>query len=201
MVIFSLMVLNIQAYGFIPLQAKRVGEFIEISHKKISPTRILSTLGCLSLCNSCHSVTLRPINLSKLAPFAWGSWNLPHKFHLYLIYLAFLFRSSGPVSIYKCTDFARIDWAVDISKIAKRRNGIKYTRHSFLSIQFFNVFCRSLPPPTELTFSIPLSFVRVVSIERSNFPARQKRLELESCRFTHERWTSARTSTLMNWPG
>ena len=29
---------------FIPLRAKRVGEFIEIRHKKISPT-----LGCLSL--------------------------------------------------------------------------------------------------------------------------------------------------------
>ena len=36
----------------IPLRAKRVGEFIEIGHKKISPTGILSTLGCLSLCNS-----------------------------------------------------------------------------------------------------------------------------------------------------
>ena len=44
---------------FIPLQAKRVGEFIKISHKKISPTLILGTLGCLSLCNS---VTLWPIN-------------------------------------------------------------------------------------------------------------------------------------------
>ena len=31
----------------IPLRAKREGEFIEIRHKKISPTRILSTLGCL----------------------------------------------------------------------------------------------------------------------------------------------------------
>ena len=31
----------------IPLRAKRVGEFIEIRHKKISPTSILSTLGCL----------------------------------------------------------------------------------------------------------------------------------------------------------
>ena len=31
----------------IPLRAKRVGEFIETRHKKISPTRILSTLGCL----------------------------------------------------------------------------------------------------------------------------------------------------------
>jgi hypothetical protein len=35
-----------------PLQAKRVGEFIEIRHKKISPTLILSTLECLSLCDS-----------------------------------------------------------------------------------------------------------------------------------------------------
>ena len=29
----------------IPLRAKRVGEFIEIRHKNISPTRILGTLG------------------------------------------------------------------------------------------------------------------------------------------------------------
>ena len=36
----------------IPLRAKRVGEFIEIRHNKISPTRILSTLGCLSLRDS-----------------------------------------------------------------------------------------------------------------------------------------------------
>ena len=32
---------------FIPLQAKQVGEFIEIRHEKILPTRIPSTLGCL----------------------------------------------------------------------------------------------------------------------------------------------------------
>ena len=31
----------------IPLQAKRVVEFIEIRHKKNSPTRILRTLRCL----------------------------------------------------------------------------------------------------------------------------------------------------------
>ena len=31
----------------IPLQAKQVGEFIEVRHKKISPTCILSTFGCL----------------------------------------------------------------------------------------------------------------------------------------------------------
>ena len=42
-----------------PPPAKRVGKFIEIRHKKISHTCLLSTLGCLSLCNS---VTLRPIN-------------------------------------------------------------------------------------------------------------------------------------------
>ena len=36
----------------IHLQAKRVGELIEIRHKKKSPTCILSTLGCLSLCMS-----------------------------------------------------------------------------------------------------------------------------------------------------
>ena len=42
-------------YFFIPLQAKQIGEIIEIRHRKILPTRILSTLGCLSLC---HSVTL-----------------------------------------------------------------------------------------------------------------------------------------------
>ena len=45
-----------QMVKFIPLRAKRVGEFIEIRHKKISPTRILSTL------EVCHSVTLWPIN-------------------------------------------------------------------------------------------------------------------------------------------
>ena len=32
---------------FIPLRAKRVGQFIEIRHKNISPTHILNTLGCL----------------------------------------------------------------------------------------------------------------------------------------------------------
>ena len=26
-------------------------------------------------------------SLSKLAPFAGGPWNLPHKYHLYLIYI------------------------------------------------------------------------------------------------------------------
>ena len=36
----------------IPLRAKRVGELIEIRHKKISPTHILSTLWCLWLCDS-----------------------------------------------------------------------------------------------------------------------------------------------------
>ena len=35
---------------FISLRAKGVGEFIEKRHKKLSPTRILSTLVCLSLC-------------------------------------------------------------------------------------------------------------------------------------------------------
>ena len=34
----------------IPLRVKRVGEFMVIRHNKISPTRILSTLGFLSLC-------------------------------------------------------------------------------------------------------------------------------------------------------
>ena len=43
----------------IPLQAKRVGELIEIGQKKISPTRILGTLGFPSLCDS---VTLSPIS-------------------------------------------------------------------------------------------------------------------------------------------
>ena len=46
------------AFNPLPLD-KRVGEFIEFRNKKPSPTPILSTLGCLSLC---HSVTLRPIN-------------------------------------------------------------------------------------------------------------------------------------------
>ena len=35
----------------------------------------------------CHSVTLRPKNLSKLAPSAGGPWDLSHKFHLYLIFI------------------------------------------------------------------------------------------------------------------
>ena len=43
----------------IPLRAERVGEFIEIRHKNISPTRILGTLECLWLCDS---VTLSSIN-------------------------------------------------------------------------------------------------------------------------------------------
>ena len=43
----------------IPLRAKQEGEFIEIRHKKISPTHILSTLGV------CDSVTLWPINPQK----------------------------------------------------------------------------------------------------------------------------------------
>ena len=38
---------KIKFNSFMPLQATRVGEFIEIRHKKIAPTRILSTLGCL----------------------------------------------------------------------------------------------------------------------------------------------------------
>ena len=40
--------IQIQHYHIIPLRAKRIGEIIEIRHKKISLTRILSTLGCLS---------------------------------------------------------------------------------------------------------------------------------------------------------
>ena len=56
-------------FFFIPLQAKWVGEFIEIRHKKISPTCILSTLGCLWLCDS---VTLSLCNfvayLDNLTP-------------------------------------------------------------------------------------------------------------------------------------
>ena len=47
---------------FIPLQAKRVREFIEIRDKKISPTRILSTLGVtLSLCGQNFFVKMTPI--------------------------------------------------------------------------------------------------------------------------------------------
>ena len=34
-------------FQIIPLRAKQVEEFIEIRHKKISPTHILRTLGCL----------------------------------------------------------------------------------------------------------------------------------------------------------
>ena len=54
----------------IPLWAKRAGEFIEIRHKKISPTHILNTLGCLSLCNF---VTLWPMlrTNGKIRHFVW----------------------------------------------------------------------------------------------------------------------------------
>ena len=51
---FNNLIIKLTQY-IIPLWMKWVGELIEIRHKKISPTRILSTRGCLSLC---HSVTL-----------------------------------------------------------------------------------------------------------------------------------------------
>ena len=48
------LLMKMQAYCYknenfllIPMQAKRVEEFIEIRHKKNLPTHILSTLGCL----------------------------------------------------------------------------------------------------------------------------------------------------------
>ena len=43
---------NLVASDGLYLRAKRVGEFIGIWHKKFSLTRILSILGCLSLCDS-----------------------------------------------------------------------------------------------------------------------------------------------------
>ena len=43
----TLATLQMLAYNVIPLRAERVVEFIEIRHKRISPIRILSTLGCL----------------------------------------------------------------------------------------------------------------------------------------------------------
>ena len=52
----SLAIQYVTAFGFIPLRAKRVGEVIEIRHKKIHPSIIWVPLGV------CHSVTLRPIN-------------------------------------------------------------------------------------------------------------------------------------------
>ena len=47
---------DLKSLTIIPLRAKRVEEFIEIRHKKISPTRIRVPLGV------CDSVTLWPIN-------------------------------------------------------------------------------------------------------------------------------------------
>ena len=41
------MTFNFKMLSLIPLRVKGVGEFIEIRHKKISPTDILSTLECL----------------------------------------------------------------------------------------------------------------------------------------------------------
>ena len=60
--------------GLIPLRAKQVGEFIEIRHKKISPTSILSTLGCMSLC---HSVANKH-GPHSVAP-VWKHLNFFHK--------------------------------------------------------------------------------------------------------------------------
>ena len=34
-------------------------------------------------------------NLSKLAPFAGGPWNLPHKFHLYLLIILLLKKKTS----------------------------------------------------------------------------------------------------------
>ena len=44
--IMRLFMLKVRYIKFIPLQAKRAREFIEIKHKKNSHTRILGTLGC-----------------------------------------------------------------------------------------------------------------------------------------------------------
>ena len=40
-------------------------------------------------------------NLFKLAPVAGGPWNLPHKFHLYLIIIIILLSLCSPFSIWK----------------------------------------------------------------------------------------------------
>ena len=53
-------------FKVIPLQAKRVGESIEIRPKKISPTRTLSTLGCLWLCNTVLLAIIFSCELPKL---------------------------------------------------------------------------------------------------------------------------------------
>ena len=62
---------------FIPLRAKRVGEFIEIRHKKISPTHIPSTLnpsrGGLEVEGSLHNFQNRPI-LGHLAASHFYKW-------------------------------------------------------------------------------------------------------------------------------
>ena len=50
-------------WELIPMGATQVGEFIEIGHKKNSPTHILGTFGCLSLC---HSKTLFTLILLSL---------------------------------------------------------------------------------------------------------------------------------------
>ena len=54
----------------ITLRAKRVWEIIEIRHKKISPTRILGTLGSLSLCNSVAN--LKPVQTCTICRGAWN---------------------------------------------------------------------------------------------------------------------------------
>ncbi len=64
-------------FPFIPPRVKQVGEFNEIRHKKISPTRIPSTLECLSLCDS---VANKPPIISAACSVIGPKKNLGPKF-------------------------------------------------------------------------------------------------------------------------
>ena len=51
-------------------------------------------------------------NLSKLAPFAGGPWDLPHKFHLYLIirnFIYFTYVLCHPKVVSESTSFIQFD--------------------------------------------------------------------------------------------
>ena len=87
---------HLNKYGtIIPLQAKRVGEFIEIRHK------ILGNLVCLSLCNS---VTLWPVQTHTIRR---GPWNSPHFSPLlnYYIYFKNIFNMLNTPSPYSNLNF------------------------------------------------------------------------------------------------
>ena len=88
-------------FWIIPLRMKRVGEFIEIRHKKISPTCILSTLACLWLCDS---VTLWLCDMCMLNAALNAKCHFltcEERAALYTIHDAFLQALTGALSICK----------------------------------------------------------------------------------------------------